>query len=138
MGARDRGPRGGEAVRLGRAVGVTSPRRVAALAALLAALGVSMAVPLQNYLGLQGELSAAHDEQVVLRDRVAELERRSELLADPVHVEAQARERLRYVRPGETPYIVQLPPPPPPPVVAAEPEAAWYARLWRSINGVGG
>ncbi|MGI9064345.1 MAG: FtsB family cell division protein [Pseudonocardiaceae bacterium] len=124
----------GVAVRLGRAAGMTSPRRVAALAVLVAALGLSVAVPLQNYVGVQGELAAVRDDQTRLADQVAELERRRALLEKPVHVEAQARERLRYVRPGETPYIVQLPPPAAV-VPAPEPEVPWFTRLWRSLQG---
>ncbi len=125
---------GGIAVRLGRATGVTSPRRLAALAVLVAALGLSVAVPLQNYAGVQGELAAVRDDQARLRDQVAELERRRALLEEPVHVEAQARERLRYVRPGETPYIVQQPPAGAVPSVVPKPEPPWYTRLWRSLN----
>src|SRR5918997_4661088 len=95
---------------LGGAFGVTSPRRAAVLASVVVALALSVAVPLQNYLALRGELAGARVEQAALRDQVTELERRRALLENPDHVEAQARERLRYVRPGETPYIVQFPP----------------------------
>lgn len=131
----------GVATRVGAAFGVTSPRRAAVLASVVVALALSLAVPLQNYLALRGELAGAGVEQAALRDQVTELERRRVLLENPDHVEAQARERLRYVRPGETPYIVQLPPAAGAPVGAAaapEPGVPWYTRLWRSITGNGG
>jgi cell division protein FtsB len=124
-------------VRVGYVLGVTSPRRAALLAALVCVLVLSVAVPLRNYLGQRAELAAVYEQQHILADKIAELARRRDLLADPANVETQARERLRYVRPGEAPYLVQLPPgttvagdtggvP-----VSAQP---WYGQLWKSIN----
>ncbi|MPZ64424.1 MAG: septum formation initiator family protein [Pseudonocardiaceae bacterium] len=133
--------RPGLLLRLGRAVGVTSTRRAAILAMVVFALGLSVAVPLQNYLGQRADIAEARARQEVLTDQVAELQRRRELLSDPNHTEAQARERLRYVYPGDTPYVVQLPRSP---TAAADPEQAleprepWYTRLWHSITGDGG
>lgn len=131
-------PANGLPVRIGRALGVTSPRRAAVLVVVLVAVAMSVAVPLQNYLRQQSEIADVRAEQEILADQVAELERRQRLLSDPWHVEAQARERLGYVRPGETPYVVQLPPstagtdgtP-----QAPEPRDPWYTRLWRSVAG---
>jgi hypothetical protein len=65
---------------------------------------------------------------------------------DPAYVVAQARERLGYVFPGETPYRVVDPE-----VVATEPNdvsgaietpvttvlAPWYSTLWDSIEQAG-
>lgn len=121
-------------VRIGRALGVTSPRRAALLALVVGAVALSVAVPLRNYVSQRSELATVHEQQQILADQVAELERRRALLADPRHVEAQARERLRYVRPGETPYMVQLPAQAAKPA-AAEPEDPWFDRLWESITG---
>ncbi|MGH3978749.1 MAG: FtsB family cell division protein [Pseudonocardiaceae bacterium] len=126
---------------IGRALGVTSPRRAAVLAVVVCASVMSVAVPLQNYLGQQAEIAKVRSEREILADQVAELERRQQLLSDPQHTEAQARERLRYVHPGETPYVVQLPPPTaavaPAQPQGPEPQDPWYTRLWRSIAGDG-
>lgn len=137
--------RPGLLLRIGRAVGVTSARRAAILAAVVFALVMSVAVPLQNYLGLRADIAEARARQEVLADQVAELQRRRELLSDPNHTEAQARDRLRYVYPGDTPYVVQLPQSPTAasdpeqvPEQAAEQREPWYTRLWRSIAGNGG
>ncbi|MGH3916334.1 MAG: FtsB family cell division protein [Pseudonocardiaceae bacterium] len=123
-------------VRIGHAFGVTSPRRAAMLALVVCALALSVAVPLRNYVSQRNELTAVHEQQGILADQVAELERRRVLLEDPRHIEAQARERLRYVKPGQTPYVVQLP------TDASEPstvdqhlEDPWFTRLWESIVG---
>ncbi|MBV9141410.1 MAG: septum formation initiator family protein [Pseudonocardiales bacterium] len=124
-------------VRIGDAMGVTSPRRAALLAALVCGLMLSVAVPLRNYLGQRAELAAVYAQQHILVDKITELTRRRSLLADPQHVETQARERLRYVRPGEAPYLVQLPSAGTVATGAgAGLEAAqpWYDQLWKSIN----
>jgi cell division protein FtsB len=123
-------------VRISDALGITSPRRAALLAAVVCVLALSVAVPLRNYVGQRAELAAVYEQQHILADKVAELQRRRSLLADPQHIETQARERLRYVRPGEAPYLVQLPAGGT--VTAAgrvqAPTQPWYGRLWKSIN----
>ncbi len=127
-------------VRICRFLGITSPRRAAMLAAVVCVLALSVAVPLRNYVSQRSELAAVHEQQLIMADKVAELERRRALLSDPRHVQAQARERLRYVRPGEAPYVVQLPPGPTAAAVAGTgntvaPRELWYGQLWKSING---
>ncbi|MGH3688189.1 MAG: FtsB family cell division protein [Pseudonocardiaceae bacterium] len=123
-------------VRIGYASGITSPRRAALLAGVICVLILSVAVPLRNYVGQRAELAAVYEQQHILADKVAELQRRRGLLADPQHIETQARERLRYVHPGEAPYVVQLPPG----TVAAgagriqASMQPWYGQLWKSIN----
>jgi cell division protein FtsB len=124
-------------VRIGFALGVTSPRRAALLAALVCVLTLSVAVPLRNYLGQRAELAAVYEQQRILADKITELARRRGLLADPAHVETQARERLRYVRPGEAPYLVQLPPGTTATAGTGSGQASpqpWYGQLWKSIN----
>ncbi|MGB8963138.1 MAG: septum formation initiator family protein [Pseudonocardiaceae bacterium] len=128
------------AVRIGHTVGITSPRRAVLLAALVCVLVLSVAVPLRNYLGQRAELAAVHERQQILTDKITELERRRSLLSDPYHIETQARERLRYILPGEAPYLVQLPPGA---IVAGSTDGTgmvqasgqpWYGQLWKSIN----
>ncbi|MFN2479083.1 MAG: septum formation initiator family protein [Pseudonocardiaceae bacterium] len=126
--------------RIGYAVGITTGRRAALLAALVCVLMLSVAVPLRNFVGQRAELAAVYEQQQILADKIAELERRRALLADPQHIETQARERLRYLLPGEAPYLVQLPPG----TIATDggggagpvqPSAQpWYGQLWKTIN----
>lgn len=126
--------------RIGYAVGITTGRRAALLAALVCVLMLSVAVPLRNYVGQRAELAAVYEQQQMLADKIAELERRRSLLADPQHIETQARERLRYVLPGEAPYLVQLPPGTTATDSAGGTGTAqfsaqlWYGQLWKSIN----
>jgi len=126
--------------RIGYAVGITTARRAALLGALVCVLMLSVAVPLRNYVGQRAELAAVYEQQQMLTDKIAELERRRSLLADPQHIETQARERLRYVLPGQAPYLVQLPPgtiatgnTDGNDTVQASPQL-WYRQLWKSIN----
>jgi cell division protein FtsB len=123
--------------RIGSAVGVTSSRRAALLAVVVCVLVLSVAVPLRNYVSQRAELAAVYEQQHILADKLAELQRRRGLLADPQHIETQARERLRYVHPGEAPYVVQLPPGGVVAVGAGRvraPTQPWYGELWKSIN----
>ena len=120
-----------------RLLGLASTRRAAVLALVVCALVLSVAVPLRNYLAQRGELDETVRQQEQLREQVDGLERRKAELQDPAQVEVEARERLRYVRPGETPYVVQLPSSTPAPPPAQEPRAGsvlpWYDQLWSSV-----
>src|SRR5205823_3711751 len=91
----------------GGAFKLSSTRRAAVLALLVCALGLSVSVPLRTYLSQREELATQRQKQAELTRQVRELEQRRVELSDPAQVEAEARERLGYVRPGETPYIVQ-------------------------------
>jgi len=104
--------------------GPASTRRAVILALVVCALALSVAVPLRNYLGQRSELAEMQQQQQRLREQVDELERRKAELQDPAQVEAEARRRLRYVHPGETPYIVQLPEASPPPTPTPTPGEA--------------
>lgn len=98
----------------GPAAGLTT--RAALLGLVVCALLVSAAVPMREFLAQRSRISDLQQAQAAQRERVAELEQRSRQLADPAWLTAQARERLHYVRPGETAYQVLVPPTGPAPV----------------------
>lgn len=109
-------------------------------AIVVCALAFTVAVPLRTYLSQRSDMSVQEQRQHQLEAEVAELEERRAELADPAQVEAEARRRLRYVMPGETPYMVQLPEDEreaeqPPPGQDQVPDGAWYQRLWDSAAG---
>jgi len=120
------------------ALGISTGRRAAVLALVVCALALSVAVPLRNYIGQRQELAAVQADQQRLAAQVAELSRQRQRLADPVEIAAQARSRLGYVAPGETPYVVQLPEDVARAAAEAkpEPEGEWYQRLWADVRGV--
>jgi cell division protein FtsB len=121
-------------------LGVSSTRRAAVLALVVCALALTVVVPLRNYVAQRQELAAVTAQQRTLSAEVDELARERAKLDDPDEVAAQARSRLGYVRPGEVPYVVQLPSTAKDP--AADPATdgmPWYRQLWREVeNGPGG
>ncbi len=112
------------------------------LGLLVCALVVSAALPLREYLSQRGEIAAARHALQVRQQHVAQLEEQRKLLSDPAYVKKLARERLHYVMPGETPYVVLSRTPSPAPsgaagragVTAAGPEAPWYSQVWGSVR----
>jgi cell division protein FtsB len=123
-----------------RVLGRLTTRRAALLAVVVCALALSVAVPLHTYLSQRDDLAQQLQQQQALRDQENQLAQRAAQLSDPAQVEAEARTRLHFVMPGETPYEVQLP--------GAVPSGAqtgagqhpgtgssWYEKLWNSIVG---
>ena len=120
--------------------GFAPTKRAAVLAIVVGALVLSISVPLRTYLSQREDLEVQQQHQAQLREQVQELEQRKAQLSDPAQVEAEARRRLRYVKPGETPYVVQLPGDSAPQaggehLKAQPPAGAWYEDLWGSVNG---
>nr|WP_239028689.1 septum formation initiator family protein [Pseudonocardia acidicola] len=116
-------------------LGLSSTRRAAVLALVVCALALTVAVPLRNYVAQRQELSAVSEQQRALAAEVDSLTRQRAQLSDPEQVAAEARSRLGYVRPGEVPYIVQLPPSAATaPAVDPLAQEPWYRRLWRDVS----
>lgn len=115
-----------------------STARAVILAAVVCGLALSLTVPLRNYFTQRAEAERLAVERVNLDGELEQLRQQKEQLADPAYIRAQARERLRFVMPGETPYQVQLP--------GAYQElekteskrlpstGAWYSDLWQSVS----
>ena len=120
--------------------GFAPTRRAAVLAVVVCALVLSISVPLRTYLSQREDLQVQQQHQEQLRTQVQQLQERKAQLSDPAQVEAEARRRLRYVKPGETPYVVQLPGDTAPQqsgdhLKAAAPQGSWYENLWGSVDG---
>lgn len=119
-------------------VGLTT--RAAALGLVLCALVVSAALPLREYLAQRSRIAQMEQSQAAQRDRVAALEHQRTLLDDPAYVASLARERLHFVAPGETTYVIlggadatvaSAPEAGPRPV---GPEAPWWSQLWGTVR----
>jgi cell division protein FtsB len=120
-------------------MGQSTTRRAAIVATIVCALALSIAVPLRTYLSQRDEVAVQERRQAELRTQVLELEARKAKLSDPAQIQAEARRRLRYVMPGETPYMVQLPgdtgvEPGQQPTAPAGPQPPWFQSLWDSIT----
>jgi cell division protein FtsB len=120
---------------------MSTTRRAAVLAIVICALAFTLAVPLRTYLSQRAEITEQEHRQAALEAEVQKLAGRKAALSDPAEVEAEARRRLRYAMPGETPYLVQLPedtPQGPQPGASPQPgpgDTAWYQRLWAGLGG---
>lgn len=117
---------------------LTGTRRAAIVAIVVCALAFTIAVPLRTYLSQRAEVAEQEARQAELKREVAQLERRKAQLSDPAQVEAEARRRLRYVMPGETPYMIQFPGEKSGEQrkagqSGATSAATWYEYLWDSI-----
>jgi len=110
--------------------------RAAVLAVVLVVLVVSFALPLRGWFAQRGELDALRAEIASDQQAIGELERQLERWEDPRYVEAQARERLRWVKPGDVGFIVigddpaDLAEPSTDAIAAGE----WWQRLWSSVE----
>jgi len=118
--------------------------RAAVLGLVACALILSLAYPAKEFLAQRGEIGRLQQQQREAQARVAALEERRRQLSDPAYVRAQARERLHYVLPGETVYVV-VPPSggssaggeaPDVPVVGRD--GSWYGRLWETVRAADG
>lgn len=109
---------------------------------------VVLAPTLRYAVAQQEQLRSLNAEVDGARTRNTDLQRRLELWQDPQYVQAQARDRLGYVMPGETPYIVVDPETVTGGESVADVEAAarvaaraaatpWYLRVWESVQVAG-
>jgi len=116
--------------------------RAAVLGLVLCAVLVSAALPLREYLAQRREIATLEQQQAAQRARVTALEEQQRELGDPARIATLARDRLHYVMPGETSYIVlgsgaapeQGDPLAASGVPAAGPDAPWYSQVWDSVR----
>lgn len=112
-------------------------RQAAILTAVLVAVAALVAVPLRNYLEQQDVLAAELAKEAALREQLDELEDQRDALADPDYIRAAARDRLQYVNPGDTPYVIDAPEPviePGQGHVEPEAEQPWFDTLWETVS----
>jgi cell division protein FtsB len=123
-----------------KAAGLTT--RAAVLGLVVCALLMSAALPLREFLGQRSQIAELRQEQAAANARVQALEEQKARLEDPAYTAALARDRLHFVRPGETAYVVIAPsaaavaPKDAQRAAAAPagPEAPWYSQLWGSVR----
>jgi hypothetical protein len=102
-------------------------------------LAVAYAWPVKEYLRQRSELARLRADTAQTQARVDVLQALKQRWADPAYVQTQARERLHFVLPGETAYVVLQPDHPA--AVATLPKQTapvlqpWYDQLWDSVQG---
>ena len=73
---------------------------------MLAALVLSLALPLREYLAQRGRIEELRTRGDATQARIDELAAAQRRWSDPAYVTAQARQRLHFVMPGEVGYVV--------------------------------
>ncbi|MGP4090337.1 FtsB family cell division protein [Streptomyces sp. KR55] len=109
--------------------------RAALLALVVCSLVVALAYPIRQYVAQRAEIADLQRQQEQARQRVEELRDLKARWQDDAYAEQQIRQRLHYVMPGETGYVV------------IDPDAAqqshadsgaadrpWYANVWDGVD----
>ncbi|MFF4270807.1 septum formation initiator family protein [Streptomyces sp. NPDC001536] len=109
--------------------------RAALLALVLCSLIVALAYPIRQYVSQRAEIADLQRQQEQARQRVEHLRDQKARWQDDAYAEQQIRERLHYVLPGETGFIVVDP-------GAARQSRAelgaadrpWYSNVWDGVD----
>lgn len=108
------------------------------LAIVVGALALTLAVPMRTYFTQRAEAAHLTQERHQIEADINVLRERRAQQQDPAYIRSEARDRLRLVLPGETPYIVQVPgieaPAPPAATTRSKAPDPWYTQLWQSIS----
>lgn len=139
-------PAAAVAGRTARAPGGSRPsrlRRLAVLGVIAVVLTVLLAPAMRSYVAQRRQMDALAARVEAQRAQVTDLQRQRAAWDDPAYVKAQARDRLKFVMPGDRAYTVIDPAPapatkPPSSVIAAAPaDRAWFGSLWDSTRIAG-
>jgi cell division protein FtsB len=109
--------------------------RAALLALVVCSLVVALAYPIRQYVSQRAEIADLQKERQQARERVEQLRDLKARWQDDAYAEQQIRQRLHYVMPGETGFVV------------VDPDAAkqshadlgssdrpWYTNLWDGVD----
>ena len=116
--------------------------RLGALIVLLGFLALFLTPTLRGYLDQRAAISKAEQEIAAEEARIASIEAELDKWEDDNFVEQQARERLRFVKPGEVAFTVlddtgeQLSEPLPgmtPVTEDVHAQRPWYGQVWESV-----
>ena len=117
--------------------------RTAVLSTILVMLAVTLMPTLRSTLSQRNEINQLRDQLGQKRETVTALQREQQQWKDPAFVEQQARERLKFVRVGETSYTVigaegvlagdGGPKVSAPGKAASSSANPWYGQLWQSM-----
>ncbi|MFL6286908.1 MAG: FtsB family cell division protein, partial [Actinomycetes bacterium] len=113
--------------------------RAVVLILVVAALVMSLAFPLREYLAQRAAISVAQEREAMLKERVGQLQKDVDRWHDDAFVEQQARERLHYVFPGETGLVLLSPEDvekarKPEIRTPTAPDVAWFDTMWGSMQ----
>jgi hypothetical protein len=113
---------------------------------VLAVLAISYASSMRAYLEQKAHLAALRESIAESRENIADLEREKRRWRDEAFIEAQATERLGWVKPGEISFQVIDENGKPldhedtlsdPDSVEVENEPAWWETAWQTMEAAG-
>ena len=109
------------------------------LLSIVAFLMVLLGSTVAAYVGQQGDIAALQDKVAGQQQDVAALKAEQERWRDPAYVEQQARQRLKFVKPGErsTPCSTRAgtgTSDPVPELAAPDVPLPWYETVWQSTR----
>ncbi|MFE6285930.1 septum formation initiator family protein [Streptomyces sp. NPDC057877] len=109
--------------------------RAALLALVVCSLIVALAYPIRQYVAQRAEIADLERQKQQARERVEQLRDQKARWQDDAYAEQQIRQRLHYVMPGETGYVV------------IDPDGAkrtrtdlgaadrpWYSNVWDGVD----
>ncbi|MEU3251358.1 septum formation initiator family protein [Streptomyces sp. NPDC006997] len=109
--------------------------RAALLALVVCTLVVALAYPIRQYVAQRAEIADLERQKRQASERVEQLRDQKARWQDDAYAEQQIRQRLHYVMPGETGYVV------------IDPDAAerargergaadrpWYSNVWDGVD----
>lgn len=108
---------------------------------LLGAAFLTQVVPYGQIVDSRRQVAAAEEQLAELKAENAALQADVEALETPAEIEKLAREKLGYVRPGETAYVVLDPPGTsdeqvePETSTGAVEEKTWVDEVWEFLTG---
>jgi cell division protein FtsB len=112
--------------------------RATVLIVVLVALALAYTYPVRVYLAQESQIGKMEAAQAAQQEKINGLSEDVAKWQDPEYVRGQARARLFYVLPGETPLIILTDPEgaardagQPPPDAVPDP---WYETLWSSVE----
>jgi len=115
---------------------------MAILAAIFVMLAVTLIPTLRSTLNQRSQINDLRSQLAQKRETVAALQQEQRQWTDPAYVEQQARERLKFVRVGETSYTVIDAEVAPidvggakiaAPTQASTANSPWYGQMWQPM-----
>lgn len=135
-------PRSTDAAATGRRQTPPHLWRLGALIVLLGFLALFLTPTLRGYLDQRASISRAEQQIAAEQERIASIEAELERWEDDSYVEQQARQRLRFVKPGEVAFTVlddtgeELSEPlsgMTPQTEDVHAHRPWYGQVWESV-----